>query len=238
MSARFVFHTIYLVLASALTYFWTTHPDYSAYTLQLVAVLILLYFATHFFTKKKKGMARNVITLDLVILTMVLLLIVTQTGGLASPLIFTIYFLLFAVALLFEIEATLVLTGILIVFLTLLPSTNFSDIGHLTELVAIIMITPLAIFTSHEYERALKERELRQIRDAQIKHEETDTLLFISLNLKKTLTSALDKLSLVIPQTRGTNVRDNLTQLYQDLRELYRAADELQETVDQETDET
>lgn len=235
MSAQFIAHASFLTFAALLTYLWTSHPVYSTYTLQLIAILILLYFGTHALTKKRHT-HRNIITLDLIILTTTILLLVTETGGLTSPLFFTIYFLLFAVALLLEIEATLLLTGILVIFLTILPTTDLTNLAHLTALVSMVMITPLAIFTAHQYERVLKERELRALTESQITKEETDTLLFLSLNLKKTLISALDLLSVIIPQTTIRNVRSDLQQLYQDLKELYTAADELQDAVDQETD--
>ncbi len=234
MPARFLLHALFLSVAALTTYLWTIHPIYSTYTLQLVAVLILLYFAAHFRGKRKGG--RNILTLDLVILTIIILLLVAETGGLASPLIFTLYFLLFAVALLFEIQATLLLTGVLIIFLTLLPTTNLNNLGELTELIALVMITPLAIFTGHQYENLLKEKELRRLGETHLEEEETDTLLFLSLNLKRTLTSALDNLSRIIPQVHLTRLRNDLTRLHSDLRELYRAAGELQETIDQTTD--
>lgn len=237
MSTQFIAHTIYLVLATLLTYFWTSSPNLSTYTLQLIAALILTYFGLHIFTKNKRQTNdRTIITLDLIILTATILLIVTQTGGLSSAFFFTIYFLLFAVALLFEIEATLLLTGTLLVFFSLLPNTDLTLPVHITHLVSMLMITPLAIFTAHQYEQRLKEHESRVITESHLTQQETDSLIFISLNLKKTLISALDSLSIILPKTKLGNVRTDLTVLYQDLKSLYHSADELQQFIDQETD--
>jgi hypothetical protein len=41
---------------------------------------------------------------------------------------------------------------------------------------------------------------------------------------------------LTIPQTQAKNIRANLQTLYEDLKNLYRSADELEATIDQETD--
>lgn len=244
MSARFILHTTYLIFASLLTFVWTQTPTLSSYTLQLVAILILTYFASNFIANRKAQPAsldassypRGVITLDLIILTIIILLLISSTGGLSSPLFFTSYFLLFGVALLFEIEATLALTAILLVFLSLLPSTDLTQLTHLAELLALIMITPLAIYTAHEHEQAIKQQIARQKAELAIQSEETDTLLFLSLNLKQTLTSALDQLSLLIPKTRLPQTQDELKKLYQDLKALYHSAQELEQAVDQETD--
>ena len=237
MPNRFLLHTILLVAATAGVYLWLSSPLLAPLTLQLVAVLVLLYFGTHVLrAKRPKWFHRSAITMDITILTTMILLLVTETGALTSPFFFLCYFLLFGVAMLYEIEATLVLTGIFILFFLCLPDTNFTDLAHLSELVALIMITPLAIFTGHAYEASLEEKQQVANLNKHLGAEETDTLLFLSLNLKKTLISALDSLSLVIPQEKVNTVRTSMQTLYEDLKTLYRSADELQQTIDHESD--
>ncbi len=235
MSARFLAHTAFLALATLLTYLWVSSPTLSALTLQLVAVLILLYFVAAWALRRHHTIKRTTITIDLTILTITILLLVTSTGGLTSPLFFCVYFLLFAVALLFETEATLVLTGILIIYLLLLPSTDLTDMAHLAELVAMLMITPLAIFTGHQHELTIEAEKNAKSLTRHLGSEETDTLLFLSLNLKNTLARSLDTLSVILPTITSIN-KDSLTRLYQDLKLLYKSAGELEKTIDHETD--
>lgn len=236
MPSRFLMHTILLIASSTGVYFWLSSP-LEQYTLQLVAVLILLYFGSHWLrSHRPKWFHKSTITIDVTILTSMILLLVTETGSLASPLFFLCYFLLFGVAMLYEIEATLILTGVFILYFLFLPTTNLGDLAHLSELLALIMITPLAIFTGHQYETSLEEKQARINLANHVKNEETDTLLFLSLNLKNTLLSAIDSLSLTIPQTKVKNVRDNLQILYGDLKNLYRSADELERIIDHESD--
>jgi hypothetical protein len=197
----------------------------------------MLYLGTHYLkTRYPRSFHKYSITLDVTILTTMILLLVVETGALISPFFFLIYFLLFGVAMLYEIEATLVLTGVLILFFLFIPGTDLTDYAHLSELIALIMITPLAIFTGHQYELGLNEKKSKALLNSHISKEETDTLIFLSLNLKKTLLSALDTLSLVIPQEKAQAVRSHLETLYSDLRILYRSAGELEETIDKETD--
>ena len=230
MPARFLLHTSLLVLASAGVFLWLSTSSLTPYTLQLVALLVLLYLASHYLKAHRPSwFHRSTITLDLTIMTSMILLLVSETSGLASPFFFLCYFLLFAVAMLYEIEATLVLTGVFILFFLFLPGTDLSDLAHLSELVALVMVTPLAIFTGHSYESKLAE-------ERALAREETDTLIFLSLNLKRTLISALDTLSLTIPQTQAKNIRSNLQTLYENLKNLYRSADELEQEIDHETD--
>lgn len=237
MPTHFLVHTILLILSVAGVYLWLILPGLAPFTLQLVAVLVLLYLGSHYLrAHKPKWFHRSAITLDLTILTSMILLLVAETGALTSPFFFLCYFLLFAVAMLYEIEATLVLTGVFILFFLFIPGTNLGDLAHLSELAALVFITPLAIFTGHQYETTLEARALSRQLAKHLGEEESDILLFLSLNLKRTLLSALDSLSVVIPKERVKEVRVNLQTLYSDLRNLYRSADELQNTLDRETD--
>lgn len=224
MPARFLLHTALLIASVFGVYFWLTLPGLAPFTLQLVAILVLLYLGSHWLkSHKPTWFHRSTVTLDLTILTSMILLLISETGALASPFFFLCYFLLFATAMLYEIEATLVLTGVLVLFFIFLPDPDW------TQIISLIMITPLAIFTGHSYESKLAE-------ERALAREETDTLTFLSLNLKRTLVSALDTLSLTIPQTQAKNIRGNLQTLYTDLKNLYRSADELEQEIDHETD--
>ena len=237
MPIRFFSHTILLVIAVAGVYFWLASPILFPLTLQLVAVLVLLYLGTHWLRVHRPQLFhKNTVTMDVTILAAMILLLVSETGSLTSPLFFLLYFLLFGVAMLYDIEATLVLTGVLVVYFFLSPGTSLSDLAHLSELLALIMITPLALLTGHIYESDLADRRARAALAAKVSAEETDTLLFLSLNLKKTLLSALDNLSIVIPQTKVKQLHTDLEMLYQDLKTLYRSADELQSTLDRDND--
>src|SRR3989339_147034 len=218
MPNRFLLHTILLIAATSGVFFWLSSPM-EPFTLQLVAILTLMYLGSHWLrAHKPKWFHKSSITLDITILTSMILLLVTETGSLASPFFFLCYFLLFGVAMLYEIEATLVLTGVFILYFLFLPTTSLSDIAHLSQLLALVMITPLAIFTGHQYETSLEEKQLRAQLTKHLGKEESDVLLFLSLNLKRTLLTALDSLSLTIPQAKVKEVRVNLQNLYQDLK--------------------
>lgn len=233
MPTRFLLHTSLLLTSVTGVYIWVSTPELTLYTLQLVAVLVLLYMGSHYLrSKKPRWFHRSAITMDITILTSMILLLVTETSGLTSPFFFLCYFLLFGVAMLYEIEATLVLTGVLVIFFMFMPNPDF------TQILSLVMITPLAIFTGHQYESSLEEKRAKAILDKHVSIEETDTLIFLSLNLKKTLVSALDSLSVIIPQEKVKTVRTSLIALYEDLKNLYRSADELEETIDHETDAT
>ena len=157
MPSIFIFHILFLLSAVLGVYFWLSTPALLAYTLQLVALLELLYVGSHAIKKRLPSLQnKSFITLDVTILTVMILLLVTHTGALTSPFFFMLYFLLFGVAMLYEIEATLVFTAVLTLFFLCIPGTNMTDFVHLSPLLALLMITPLAIFTGHQYETNLE----------------------------------------------------------------------------------
>ncbi|TXH01872.1 MAG: hypothetical protein E6P95_01030 [Candidatus Moraniibacteriota bacterium] len=110
MPARFILHTLLLFAAIFGVLVWLLSP-LEPFTLQLVAFLTLLYLGTHSLRRHyPKLFHKSNVTLDLTIFTSMILLLVTETGALTSPLFFLLYFLLFATSMLYEIEATMVLT--------------------------------------------------------------------------------------------------------------------------------
>jgi len=228
MPALFLLHTSLLIASIGGVYFWLSLPQLAPYTLQLVAVLILIFAATHWGRNRLRAKARrrNTVPLDLSLLTSAILLLVTETGALSSPIFFLLYFLLFGVAMLYEIEATLVLTAGLLVYFLLLNPESLTSAASLGELLALVMITPIALFTGHEYEKLVK-------LESRTTRETTDTLSFLSKNLRTTLTSALDRLTLIIPRVGVSELQKNLTLLYQDLRALNRSATDLEHELDQ-----
>ena len=236
MPARFLLHASLLLLSVVGIFFWLNSP-LVAYTLQLVACLALLYFGLHHLKRRFPILThRNLVTLDITLLTCMTLLLISSTGHLDSPLYFLLYFLLFAVSMLYEIETTLVLTASLLLYFILTPLSNLTTPTHLSQLLGLVMVTPLAIYTAHQYESSLENQLLRRRLTKKLSHQETDTLLFLSLNLKQTLTSSLDRLSTIIPLTRVKEVHDNLSTLYSDLRALYKTSLDLERAIDKETD--
>lgn len=239
MPKNFLLHTSLLIISVTGVYFWLTSPFLVPFTFQLVAALVLIFFATHWTRNKTKAKPRrrNTIPLDLSLLVMAILLLVTETGALTSPLFFLLFFLLFAVAMLYEIEATLVLTFALLTYFLLLPTTDLTDLAHLGQLFGLLMITPLALFTGHQYEESIKSQKRENNLLKALGSTESDTLVFLSTNLKTTLASSLDKLTQIIPTARVKELRSDLNLLYQDLKNLYRSADELERTIDKRTDD-
>lgn len=229
----FGLHTLFLILSLGLTYLWTRNPSLSPFNLQATGLLILSYFVIRLVSGQKKG-AQN--TLDAIIFTSLTFMIVISTGGVHSPVFFILYFLLFALSLLFEPLQSIIVSLLLIVLFGYDLSLNFDNTA-LINLATLLLTTPLAMIFGRKYLQTLEDLgKIKQLANT-IAEEETDTLLWISTKAKPTLVSLLDTTSLII----GTNLlplrlQDRLKQLHADLISLHQSAQELEKGIDEKDD--
>ena len=161
--------------------------------------------------------------------------------GLTSPLFFLVYFLLFAVSLLFDPKITLTLTATLIIFFL----NSISSLYDLVQLFSVILILPLAIFVGRQYLKVLEAGQKIKIleKDQQeltsfLAKEETDSLLWLSINLKNGLLSIVRLSSDLLSGIGQLTLiqKENLEKIHQTAKELLKGGQKLKEKIDKETD--
>lgn len=241
--SKFLLHSLFLISAVVLAFFWTANPFLSIYTLQLTAVFILLFFLNQFLARRRRGKIN--LTIDAVVFTMVVMLLVTSTGGLTSPLFFLIYFLMFGLALFFEPLITISLAMAMVLFFLISPSKQ-EPLTELFQLFSLLLITPLALFFGKQYLEVLKDEEKikileeeEKIAQEQIKTEETNVLLWATLELKTGLMTILDEVSHLLGDVSHLTVsqKEKLLKIRQRALHLLETGKKLKEEVDRTTDE-
>lgn len=245
--SRFLLHSAFLIAAVVLVFVWTNLPGLSLYTIQLIALFVIAYFINQFYMRRKKqAFSRINLTLDAIVFTMVVLLLVASTGGLTSPLFFLVYFLMFGLALLFEPAITLSLALAIVLFFLLKP-TKESLLTEALQLLSLLLITPLALFFGKQYLKVLEEEEKikilqeeSEIMEEQIGQEETDVLMWASLELKKGLIEILHQTSDLLSDIAHLTLsqKEKLSKIRQTASELLKTGQKLKEEVDRTTDET
>jgi signal transduction histidine kinase len=193
MSVQFLIHLAFLLAAILLTFVWTANPVLSAFTLQLIAILIILYFLNRFWQKKKFGVT---MAIDGLIFTLVSLLLVAETGGLSSPLFFILYILLFGLALLYEPLITLIFSLTLSIFFY----PQIENIANLVQIIGLLLIMPIALFFGRQYLKLLEEEQKIRILETkkkslekEVTHQEQETLLWLDLAFKEHLSKILEE---------------------------------------------
>jgi len=236
MTKRLFIHVGYLFLSLLVVFVWTRSPTLSYYNLQLVALLVVAFFAKNLLFKK-----RSTKTFDAVILAMVILFLVFSTGGAASPLFFLIFFLLFGLSFLFEPVVSVIFSLSLIIFL--LPSIKTSS--EVASVLALALITPLALFFGKQYlENLSKEKRIKiyqkkwGVDEEIIEAEETDILLWLSTVFKPGMNEIIDRTSQLLSSLGqlGLSQKIHLKRIRRLSRRLMIGGRKLQKSVDKETD--
>lgn len=107
----FLINTAFLIIAVLTSFYLVGNPGLSSFSVSLIGLLIIFYILNHF----QKSSVNKLI--DSLILTMVILLVVLNTGGLESPALFLIFILATFISLIHNpITATILITliGILL----------------------------------------------------------------------------------------------------------------------------
>lgn len=229
----------FLTIAILGCWFWTNSPSLINYSLHLVAFLVALYSLTHLFAKKK---SHHSLIWDALLFTVILLLTLSVTGGLASPFFFLIYFLLFATALLFDALFTFTLVFLLAFFFI----RDLNSLRDILQLLSLFFLTPLALYLGRQYLKLLAAeakikilaKEGRELEE-QMEKTETDSLLWLSLNLKNGLLKIIHYSSELLGDVGrlGLTQKEKLQSVHQMAKELLSSSQKLMEKIDEETDQ-
>jgi len=237
MPKSFLVHSLFLLSAVVLTYFWTASPALSLYNLQFICLFVVFYFLSHFLSKPSATTS----AIDAIIFTIIILLLVSSTGGLASPLFFLIYFLLFAISFLFEPAITLTLTAAIILFFWQSPITP----ATLVQLLSVVLILPLALFVGKQYLHLLSTQEKIKILEKEgqkleshLANEESHSLLWLSLNFKDGLLNILHLSSDLLAGLGDLTLiqKESLEKIHETAKDLLKSGQNLKEKIDKETD--
>ena len=230
---------IVLLLAVYFPFFWYNQTYLNLYSLQLSALLTLI-FCFHNLLTKNRSIGHIVLkyqnitnTISVTVLTLLLIL---STGGAGSPPFFLMDFLLFFIAVFTHPRQSL--TPSLAVGIGFLLNEPLLNNHQLINLVSLLLMAPLAGFFSTQYIRLIKVKTEIKVLSNQAKEQETDTLLWLTLNFHNKMVQSIDLLSQIsvsigkIPYHQ----RQRLDELYQDLKALFKSGQELEKKIDQLSD--
>ena len=145
-------HIIALLIGVLLTFFWVNIPALNQFSLQLTGLLLLSLLLGHrLLNPSRYKLAESVIS------TIAVILVVSSTGNLTSPLFFLNFILLFELSLILEPVIPI------IVSLTLIPVYLYSTDSSVSSIIYVALfsfplITPLAYFTGLLYQKVKNQK--------------------------------------------------------------------------------
>lgn len=173
-------HSLLLLLVVIVIFCWAISP-YQTFGTQIVATLLALFLTKHFFRDHLTTQRESLI--DSLILTALVLVIVTATGGLSSPLFFLVYFLLFILSLLLEPTIPLILAFSLIVYFMFASPINSPS--ELLPLFSFPLITPLAVYFGREHKRNIYHKHDNLHLKESIRRETEDVLFWLTTTFSR-----------------------------------------------------
>jgi len=237
-----IINILFLGLVALGIKIWTIWPVTSFYSLQLVAILVIAYILKPVIFKHKK------ISLDLdnkinaFILSSTVLLLVFSTNGAESPFFFMVYFLLFGIAFLFSAKTTIAYSIILITLL----SNQIESPQNLLRLFSLVFVTPLALFFGKQYLQNLEaQKQIKILRKQSakakkaLKNQETNSLMWLSLNFKDSLNQILETSALMLSDIGrlSPSQKHLLGKIRKKAKRLLNEGEKLLNIIDLETDE-
>lgn len=155
---RIILHSFVLIFSFGLIFAWEQGP-FSGYTVQLLAVMVVIYLGAQFAKRKMKKDDNFLGGIpDVFALNTAIFLLIYATGQMASWFFFLLYFLGFGITFIFEpITVFIFAIGTVLIFL---PDvlTNGGNLGTYIQLGSFILISPLPYFFGKEY----RDREQQQ----------------------------------------------------------------------------
>lgn len=242
MNPIFLWHSIVLIISTLLPWYWITNPDLSYYTLQLAGGIVILYTVIKFFSRRSNP-KNSFDLLTLILINSLTQLLILSTGGISSPFFFLLTLLLFVIALIFEpFQATVISVSTVTLFL--IQSYPNLSLGLITNSLALITMTPLAIIFSKSYLSNLESKGKIKILEKQLEKEETDSLLWITTSAKPSITTVFNSISDIIIYLNSTrhdlaipkSLIEKIKHIQSDLLTLYTSADELKHTLESKPD--
>ena len=223
-----------LILAVFFPFYWSNQTYMSKFSLQLVALLILIFVFHNWLAKKRQNsdpiqIYQNII--NITIITIVTVILILSTGGAGSMLFWLLNFLLFFVAVFFRAGAAFTLS--LAVGTAFLLNEPQLSTQQLINIISLLLMTPLASFFSTQYRRLITAQKEIEVLSNQANSLEQSTLIWLALDFRRQIEKAIDLLSQIsVPYHQ----RERLNELYQDIKALWRSGQELEKKIDELND--
>jgi len=202
---KILIHSLVLLASFGFVFVWEQGP-FSDFTVQLLAIMVLIYLVVQFVRRKLKktdevwGGIPDVFTLNTAIF-----LLIYATGQMASWFFFLLYFLGFGITFIFEPATVFVFAlGTIAIFVPEVLK-NGGSLGTYIQLGSFLLISPLPYFFGKEYrDREDEEQEIQQLAE---RSEEAGTTIAkdvedVIANEKKSLKPEdMEKLNEILEET-------------------------------------
>ncbi len=160
-------HSLILSLAICLVYVWLKLPFLSPYSLQLFAVVVLLYFVIKKIHKATiKQLLPAQASIEMAVITVAFLLLIGATGNIRSVLFALSFVHLFLLALKTDLVTACIITIEIVLFhFALTPQASLAELSFLASLPVVMVFF---LFAKQQYFKAFAQQQQLASQQAQL----------------------------------------------------------------------
>lgn len=210
-----IFATLTVILA-----FIISVSPLSGYGLQIAALMMVVYAGASFLIRKKILSMDIKVTLDVLIFSLTISLLLFTTGGFNSPVFFLSYFLLFGVSL---FSSPITATAITVTFALLFLITPKPDFWvDLLQMGSLLAIAPLSVLFGKQYLKVLEDRKIITGLSQKVQKNKVDVMLWTEGDFRKRLLRIQEYLEkLENDPAVGSDKKERIKSVYRQIYELF-----------------
>jgi hypothetical protein len=192
----------------------------ASYGLQIAALLMIIYAGASFLIRKHILSTDLKVTLDVLVFSLTISVLIFTTGGFNSPVFFLSYFLLFGVAL-FSSPATA--TAITVTFALLFLVAPKQDFWlDLVQIGSLLAIAPLSILFGKQYLKVLADKKVITSLSQKVQMNKVDVTAWTEGDFRKRLLRIQEYLQkLVNDPSIGLDKKERVNSLYRQIYDLF-----------------
>lgn len=219
-----------LAIITVLVAFIISVSPLSGYSLQITAALLIIYIGVSFLIRKKILSTNLKVTLNILISSLTISLLIFTTGGFNSPVFFLSYFLLFGVALFSSPVTAVAITATFTLLFVLTPKPDFYL--ELLQIGSLLAIAPLSVLFGREYLKVLVDRKIITLLSQKIIKNKVDVTDWTEGEFRKRLLRLQEYLQkLLNDPTIGTDKKERISSLYRQIYDLFLSGQKMEKDI-------
>ena len=192
----------------------------SSYGLQITALMIVIYIGTSFLIRKGALPGSIKVTMDVIIFSLSVSLLLFTTGGFNSPVFFLSYFLLFGVSL---FSSPITATAITITFALLFVVSPKQDFWiDLLQIGSLLAIAPLSVLFGKQYLKVLEDKKMITGLSQKIQKNKVDVEAWTEGDFRRRVLRIQDYLQKLLNDPGvETDKKERIKSLYRQIYDLF-----------------
>lgn len=217
------------ILAVVAAFVISTSP-LSGYGLQIAALMLMAYAGTHLMIRRRILSNDIKVTIDVIVFSLTISLLLFTTGGFNSPVFFLSYFLLFGVSL---FSSPITATAITITFALLFLITPKPDFWtDLLQIASLLAIAPLSVIFGRQYLKVIEDKKMITGLSQKVQKNKVDVTTWTEGDFRRRVLRIQEYLQkLLSDPALAADKKERITSLYRQIYDLFLSGKSMEKNI-------